>query len=382
MEASQYGNRMNSLVTMSEKKRGSILDRFDWPEAIDDNQFWVPEELLTISGTEYESTLSLEMKYALSKWESMNFYSMNVHGERLLVSELASRLYDRSYHLEAKYLYHFIREENDHMAMFAEICSRYGELLPDARIDLGFRKKPAIEEFLIFARAILFEYYVDYYNKIAGKDGSIPSVIRDINWFHHEDEARHVAFGREILFRLHDAMRKDCTDEEYVQVENYIREYLVNQIELVYSTQVYEKVGIENPEVFRKKLLKDPARRETHIKWVKQPFNLFRKMGIFENTTIEAVLDEYFYQEIQTVDMKGRSAVDLLKSWLYKETSTDLSIDENLDLIDSRVIDSLKFMRFIAYIEQLSGKEIRLDEVDIDKIRTLSIINSEYFEAA
>lgn len=47
--------------------------------------------LLSIHGTEVEGEFSQAQKMALSKWASINFYGLNVHGIRGLLIEVVDR---------------------------------------------------------------------------------------------------------------------------------------------------------------------------------------------------------------------------------------------------------------------------------------------------
>ncbi|MDQ3402880.1 MAG: acyl carrier protein [Actinomycetota bacterium] len=54
----------------------------------------------------------------------------------------------------------------------------------------------------------------------------------------------------------------------------------------------------------------------------------------------------------------------------------------DVDLIESRLIDSLSFVEFVFLIEQLSGKSIPIDTIDIADVRTLNRIGERYFGGA
>ncbi|MHC0429681.1 holo-ACP synthase [Streptomyces sp. O3] len=70
-----------------------------------------------------------------------------------------------------------------------------------------------------------------------------------------------------------------------------------------------------------------------------------------------------------------------VKDWILKRhpERTDIALD--LDLIENRLIDSLSFVEFVFLLEQLSGKSIEMETLEVDAIRTLSAIDESFFRA-
>ncbi|GAA4083449.1 phosphopantetheine-binding protein [Nonomuraea soli] len=54
-------------------------------------------------------------------------------------------------------------------------------------------------------------------------------------------------------------------------------------------------------------------------------------------------------------------------------------IPDDLDLIDSRAINSLAFVEFIFLLEELTGEAIDPEELDLDDFRTLKAIEARFF---
>ncbi len=99
---------------------------FEWPESLPEEQMWMSPDLLTVAGTPWADELSSEQLMRLSKWESIHFYSLNVHGIRELLLEVVKRVQNPGYEEESEFFHHFIGEENEHMWFFATFCSKYG----------------------------------------------------------------------------------------------------------------------------------------------------------------------------------------------------------------------------------------------------------------
>ncbi|MFI6762703.1 hypothetical protein ACIBF5_26580 [Micromonospora sp. NPDC050417] len=53
---------------------------------------------------------------------------------------------------------------------------------------------------------------------------------------------------------------------------------------------------------------------------------------------------------------------------------------DDLDLIDSRAINSLAFVEFIFLIEELTGESIDPEELDLDDFRTLHAVEARFFK--
>jgi acyl carrier protein len=79
------------------------------------------------------------------------------------------------------------------------------------------------------------------------------------------------------------------------------------------------------------------------------------------------------------VDQQTVAPVDEVRDWvLAKHTDRqDIGVDE--DLIETRLVDSLSFVEFIFVIEQASGREIDIDTLDLDDLRTLTAIKKRFF---
>jgi acyl carrier protein len=55
-------------------------------------------------------------------------------------------------------------------------------------------------------------------------------------------------------------------------------------------------------------------------------------------------------------------------------------LPEDLDLIDSRAINSLAFVEFMFLLEELTGDPIDPEDVDLDDFRTLTALEARFFK--
>ncbi|KOU17390.1 acetyl xylan esterase [Streptomyces sp. WM6372] len=73
-------------------------------------------------------------------------------------------------------------------------------------------------------------------------------------------------------------------------------------------------------------------------------------------------------------------AIKPVVDWLRERNPTVEEIPEDLDLIENRLIDSLGFMEFILMLEDLIGRELQLDQIDVDQFRTLRSLTDHFLK--
>ncbi|WP_031522755.1 diiron oxygenase [Streptomyces sp. NRRL F-5123] len=255
---------------------------FDWPETIEPDKPWMSESLTTLAGTEMWDELTREQQVALTRYETINFFSLNIHGIRELMSEVVMRIHERTYAGVSEFMHHFIGEENEHMWFFAQFCLRYGGKLypaqPNLQADSVEHLSPLARELIVFARVLIFEEIVDYYNAHMATDESLPFIAREINRVHHQDESRHVAFGRMIFVNLLEQVRKRDPEEVPVIAE-YLESYLQYSIATLYNPAAYRDAGIPDALKLRRRALEHPARKEAHEQILKRTRRFLVKAG-------------------------------------------------------------------------------------------------------
>ncbi|WP_424215884.1 diiron oxygenase (plasmid) [Streptomyces sp. BI20] len=258
---------------------------FDWPETIPADGLWMSPELLSVHGTELMDELSPAQLRALSRWESVNFYSLNVHGIRELLIEVTRRVHTPGFELPSEFFHHFIGEENDHMWFFATFCLRYADkIYPDKAVRLPDTPRDRdIENFLVFARVLAFEQIVDHYNVHLAADTRLHPTIRHLNRLHHQDESRHIAFGHrlvELLWRRVRAAHPDPATRR--ELGDYLTRYLTGSVESFYNPAVYRDAGLPEGYALRRRLLAHPARRAAHAKVLHKTTGFLHRIGVLD----------------------------------------------------------------------------------------------------
>lgn len=244
---------MNSINTVVQKLCTASEREFqnpfamDWPQSVGSGWFMSPE-LLSVYGSAVYDELDDAERQRLSFLECINFFSLNIHGERMLVEGLATRLYRKKNSIISPYLHHFIDEENKHMVYFGNFCSRYaGKIYSDRRIAFPRTYEDGEEDFLFFAKVMIFEELADAYNVRNALDKRVHELARQINLMHHKDEARHLVFGRQIvvdLFHGYSAAWKASTLDS---VRTYLLQYLEATFREYYNPDVYADFGFPDP---------------------------------------------------------------------------------------------------------------------------------------
>ncbi|GAA3656954.1 diiron oxygenase [Streptomyces sp. S1A] len=281
---------LDRLSTKSIEDYYNPYQEFVWPDRLDENRMWMSPELLTPYGTPLFDELGEETLRRLSKWESVNFYSLNVHGIRELLIEVVRRIHMPGFEVPSDFFHHFIGEENEHMWFFAEFCRRYGnKIYPSTAMRADSDWEPEVENFLVFARILFFEELVDHYNTRMAQDETLCDTIRQVNRIHHQDESRHIAFGRELVSLLHTRMRETVGPERLAEVEAYLKRYVVFSLNSLYNPHVYRDAGIPDPLALRNALLGDERRREIERRSIRKPLAFFLKTGIFSDDVLPAV---------------------------------------------------------------------------------------------
>lgn len=255
------------LCRISEEHFIDPFSRIEWPESLERNQWFMTPELISLHGTAHFDTLDKERQQMLSFFELVNFFSINIHGERMLIEGLAKRLYRENTEIVSPYLHHFLDEENKHMFYFGRFCNRYaGKLYAEKKLTLEREYADGEEEFLFFARAMLFEEIVDIYNRRMAKDQQLVPISREINWLHHFEEARHLVFGRRIVEELFETHADGWEPEVRSRITDELMHFLDATWKDFFNPEVYKDVGLQDAYALRREALADNAvnaRRKT-----------------------------------------------------------------------------------------------------------------------
>lgn len=198
-----------TLSTASVKKFNNPFESFHWDHTLDPEKLYFSPELISLYHTDAYAELTTEQIRTLSFWEYIIFFSIKIHGEKSLLQGVADRLYKQWPPEISEYLHHFLDEENKHMSVFGKFCTVYG-------------------------------------NKIMAKDERLDPLVRQINHYHHIDEARHLAFGRKIVEALFTNYAPTWSDERRERISTYLVNYLQSTWKEYYNPSVYTDAKLPN----------------------------------------------------------------------------------------------------------------------------------------
>lgn len=245
---------MTDLATLSMRLSAASREQlqdpyalFAWPASLSPDADWYTSpELITLYGTKLWDRLSEPARKRLSFWEAVNFYSLNIHGERALMQGLSARLYRPETEGITPYLHHFLDEENKHSVLFGGFCTRYAsKIYPDRKI-MQSREEllPGQEDILFFGKVLIFEEIVDGLNAHMARDGRLHEVARRINLNHHVEESRHLVFGRHVLKALWSEHARRWPEGKTNEVARYFEAYLRATWREYYNPAVYQDADL------------------------------------------------------------------------------------------------------------------------------------------
>jgi hypothetical protein len=245
--ADSVGVVARRLSRVSEHSFQNPYTALDWPEAVHPEADWFSTpEYLSFAGTPEWDALPEASRKRLAFYEAVNFYSLNIHGEKSLMAGLAERLYRKDMLSVADYLHHFLDEENKHSIFFGGFCTRYARVYRSRQFSVDEGELPRdVGDFLFFAKTMIFEEIVDHYNWVQARDERLHPVARYINRNHHVEEARHLLFGRQLVSELWQAQRWGT--QTVADVRAYLAQFIVSSWREYYNPDAYADAGLADP---------------------------------------------------------------------------------------------------------------------------------------
>lgn len=253
---------LERLSVLSKERHIPLGQAVEWTAAIVDDLWCFSPELISLYGTPAYEGLSEVGRKRLSFFEAINFFSLNIHGEKALIEGIARRLHRGTENAVSSYLHHFLDEENKHIFLFASFCRHHaGKIYHERTFAIPRSYAPGEEDFLFFAKALLFEEVVNVYNLRMARDPRLAPLLRAINLYHHRDEARHLAFGRTIVVDLFARFAPQWPRDTLAAVRRYLADYLESLRGEYFNTDVYRDAAILDAPKMREIALLDTGRQ-------------------------------------------------------------------------------------------------------------------------
>ena len=278
---------VEKLCEASQQDFYSPYEGIDWPGGLEEDAWYFSPELISLFGSDAYERLNERQRKRLSFYEAVNFFSLNIHGERSLLEGLAQRLYRRGNEEYTRYLHHFLDEENKHMVYFGTFCVRYaGKIYPDKKMVFPRDYSPGEEDFLFFSKVLIFEEIVDVYNKQMAADPRLHPVAREINRLHHRDESRHLAFGRRLAKELFNRYSSSWTPEILAGVREYLAGYIRATWQEYYNPAVYKDACLSGPYELQREAIEWPASRNRREQISRRWLSSLVKSGILTEAPV------------------------------------------------------------------------------------------------
>jgi hypothetical protein len=255
---------------------------FEWSDSLPVTDYWMAPELMSPYGTSVWDEFTEEQKLTLSHWEAVNFFSLNVHLIRELIGEVADRIYATRFPGLADFFHDFISEENKHMWFFATFCLKYGgKVYPSGKtFPAGSADEEVLRDLMVFGRIMIAEELSDAFNIKMAEDTRLPALVQRINGVHHHDEARHIAFGRQMMRALAERAAATAGEDGLRVVGDYLARYEQVVLHGFYNPATYADAGIEGGRRLRARLLEDPAREQIHRDWMSKTTTFLERLGL------------------------------------------------------------------------------------------------------
>ena len=261
-----------------------------WPHAVDPEGSWyTAPELSSLYSTPLWDSLAEPARRRLSFFEAVNFFSLNIHGEKTLMAGLASRLYRPDLAGIADYLHHFLDEENKHSVYFGGFCRRYARIYASRQVEFGGSPFTAEQDdFLFFAKTMIFEEIVDHYNARQAKDARLHPLARFINEYHHAEETRHLVFGRRLVARLWEVGAPAWGAEAREDIRRYLGAFVVMAWREYYNPDVYADSGFDDPWSVAENAWQATGQREHRRAASARCLGVLREAGVFDKDPSDA----------------------------------------------------------------------------------------------
>jgi len=258
----QVTETADRLSRLSRRTYQNPYTHIEWPATVEPERDWFSTpEYVSLYGTPAWEHLEEPARRRLAFHEAAGFYSLNIHGEKLLMQGLAARLYRSDLIEVADYLHHFLDEENKHSVYFGGFCTRYAKVYRSRQIPFDHSRPRDVDDLLFFAKTLIFEEIVDRYNRVQARDRRLHPLARFINGNHHREEARHLVFGRCLVSALWTFCAPEWSQSVMDEIRDDLDAFLTATWREYYQPEVYADAGLAHPWDLAETAWSSPAQR-------------------------------------------------------------------------------------------------------------------------
>ncbi len=191
---------IHTLVGISRNTSLSFEKFFEWDSySLDDGEYFMPPELLSIYGTEAYTNLTKEQKRELSRIEAIQVIYLYAYTESVMCYYLARHLVKSDFWSEEHaFILREQIEEYRHQDMFLRWLEILGkDFHPVSRFTKWWTWLEAIilPARYFFLLQIAIELISREVWRICFQDMKVNKLVRDLCLMHEREEARHIAFS-------------------------------------------------------------------------------------------------------------------------------------------------------------------------------------------
>lgn len=205
--------RVERLNTASVRRVIEPEERFAW-ECLGEGQI-IPDDLLSIDPDEHG--LTPEQRATLSREEVASLLESGVRFETVLIAAFALQMAEGRDLVDARttYALHEMGEETRHSRAFLRLVEQLAPTAPRLmNSGLPFLVRRTVQRNLLKHPALLYVFVLageeipDLMQKLASEHPETDRLLADVNRYHRQEEARHLAFARMRLPELHDEVSR------------------------------------------------------------------------------------------------------------------------------------------------------------------------------
>jgi hypothetical protein len=227
----------------------------DLPGRVGDGQL-LPDELLSISELPVFATLTAEQKARLSREEIGSITNEGIRFEAVLEAGFALQVVHADDLTDPRitYLLHEMGEETRHQRVFVRLLQ---QIEPTAKHPLDrplvrFVQRRAIRR--IIGKPALFytlvlggEEIPDLFQKIASEHPDTDPFVAEVNRYHRQEEARHLAFARIMLPEVW----AGASRSDRLAVRHVAPLIIGGMFDMLVQPGVYETIGLPGWETWK-----------------------------------------------------------------------------------------------------------------------------------
>ena len=282
-----------TLCRLSTEKAMDPLVTIDLAAAPARDKPWMSENLVSLHGTPYFDALDEGQRLKLSQLEFSLFCSISSSGEREVIANVAKLMLKRRFEPYRRYIFHFLREENNHIYMFSEFCHLHGRffpiLYPYAQGEMW--KDDALADLMTFVHVFVFEELGQGLNEVMMRDPGLPELVQAMNRYHVLDEARHISFGRHLIAEVAPAILAAQPEEERAALRRHVARYVASRHIDYHSLPIYRMVGVPDAAKAREELISARgveylARSPRAGKRVRSMLDFLKDMGLLDEQPV------------------------------------------------------------------------------------------------